>query len=329
MKQTLEKLHHYETIDRASACELLLQVTSGYCNEAEIAAFISVFKMRNSTIEELNGFRDAMMMKCIPMDTKGQQTLDIVGTGGDGKNTFNISTTSAMVVAGCGIKVTKHGNHAATSISGSSDVLQYLGYSFTTDNDVLNRQLDEANICFLHAPLFHSAMKHVSATRQHLGLRTLFNTMGPICNPAQPKAQTLGVSHLSLIRTYHYLLQETGQQYCIAHSLDGYDEISLTGKFKIVTPTEEQMYHPEDLNQKIISPEALHCGSSVKDAAVILLNILTGKGTKAQMQVVVANSAFAIRCAKPELSLQDCMEMATASIVSGNAYQSFKKIIKH
>lgn len=327
MLTTLLNLFNYETLDRQSAHALLLQITAGEQPEVQVAGFLSALLMRKPTIEELKGFRDAMMDTCIRVDLSGFETVDIVGTGGDGKNTFNISTTAAFVVAGAGIKVAKHGNYAATSISGSSDVLSFLGYTFSAADAVLNRQLDQANICFLHAPLFHPAMKHVASVRKQLGMRTFFNLLGPIINPASPQVQTLGVSHLAYARMYHYLLQDSGQQYQVIHSLDGYDEVSLTAPFKIITPLYERTYTPGDIGFENIKAETITAGASVSEAAHILLSILQGKGSNEQNQVVIANSGIAIYGTRPQKSLEECMAMARESLESGKAFQAFKKLI--
>lgn len=327
MLTTLQNLFNYETLDRQGACELLLQVTAGKQPEAQVAGFMSALLMRKPTIEELKGFRDAMMDTCIRVDLSGFDTVDIVGTGGDGKNTFNISTTAAFVVAGAGITVAKHGNYAATSVSGSSDVLSFLGYQFSAAHDILNRQLEQANICFLHAPLFHPAMKQVASVRKNLGIRTFFNLLGPVINPASPRTQTLGVSHLAYARMYHYLLQDSGQQYQVIHSLDGYDEVSLTGPFKRITAACERTYTPRDIGFECIKAETITAGTSVKEAAAILVAILEGKGTNEQNEVVIANSGIAIYGAQPQKDMETCMAIARDSLASGKAYQAFKQLI--
>jgi anthranilate phosphoribosyltransferase len=328
MEATLKKLYEHETLSRDKAFALLLEIMSGTCSEARIAAFLSIFAMRKLTVAELLGFQDAMLSCCNKVTLADGNTLDIVGTGGDGKNTFNISTTAAIVTAGAGIKVAKHGNYGASSMCGSSDVLSYLGYKFTSDPQVLNRQLDTANLCFLHGPLFHPVMRHVAVARRNLGMRTFFNLLGPIVNPAAPATQFLGVTNLSNMRLYQYLLQEQEiKQYGIISALDGYDEISLTGSFKLITPLKESILKPEDIGMTSIAPKALSGGSSVQESAEILLNILQGKGTAAQNDVVIANSAFAIQATKPVSNIADCVEMARASLSSGEAYRIFSKII--
>jgi anthranilate phosphoribosyltransferase len=297
-------------------------------NESEIASFTTVFLMRSITIDELQGFRDALMELCVPVNFNGQQVLDIVGTGGDGKNTFNISTLSSFIVAGSGNKVAKHGNYGASSISGSSNVMEQLGYRFTNDQDVLKKQLDEANICFLHAPLFHPALKIVGPIRKNLGVRTFFNMLGPMVNPAIPEYQLVGVFNLEMARIYNYLLQQTGKAFTIIHTLDGYDEISLTGDAKVITNKGEKILTPEDLGKRPVSPEDIHGGNSVEEAAKIFLKILKGEGTWAQNAVVIANAAMALQCIGKYKDYEVCYSIAVESLESGAALASLNKLVK-
>ena len=258
---------------------MLHNISKNVYSEAEIAAFITVYLMRSITIEELQGFRDALLELCVPVDLNGHEVIDIVGTGGDGKNTFNISTLSCFIVAGTGTKVAKHGNYGASSISGSSNVMEQLGYVFKNDNDVLKKELDEANICFLHAPMFHPALKVVGPIRKNLGVRTFFNMLGPMVNPASPKYQLVGVYNLEMARIYNYLLQQGSSAFTIIHSLDGYDEISLTGDVKVITNAGEKIYSAEDLGKRTVSPMDIHGGNSVEEAAKIFTTILKGEGS--------------------------------------------------
>lgn len=330
MKTILESLHAYKELEEPDAYKALKQIITHDCNNTQAAAFLSAYIMRPPSVAEISGFRRAMLELATPVKLDVANTLDIVGTGGDGKNTFNISTLSALVAvaAAAGVKVVKHGNYAATSVSGSSDVLQYLGYRFTDDHSVLQRQLDTCNICFLHAPLFHAAIGKIAPIRKELGLRTFFNLLGPLVNPAQPSHQLLGVSKLEMMRTYHYVLQNTPQQYTIVHSLDGYDEISLTGPFKIMTQTQEEIIHPETVGFKKIAPATLHAGNTIQDAASIFLSILQGNGTSEQNNVVIANSSYAIKCMHPGKSLSDCLDMAEEALLSKQAYHNFKQLIQ-
>lgn len=250
MKKILNHLFQYKTLSRGEAAEVLINISNKVYNETEVTAFITVYLMRSVTIAELLGFKDALLQLCLPLDLKDHEVIDIVGTGGDGKNTFNISTLSSFIVAGTGNKVAKHGNYAASSVSGASDVMEQLGYKFTADSDLLNKELDSANICFLHAPLFHPALKVVSATRKNLGLRTFFNMLGPLVNPASPAFRLIGVYSLEMGRIYNYLLQQDSPSFTIVHSLEGYDEISLTGDTKVFTKDGEKIISAESLGKR-------------------------------------------------------------------------------
>ena len=327
MKKILSFLFEHKTLDRASAKEVLINISKGLYNESEIASFTTVFLMRSITIDELQGFRDALMELCVPVKLDGHQVLDIVGTGGDGKNTFNISTLSSFVVAGTGNKVAKHGNYGATSISGSSNVMEQLGYKFTNNQDVLKKQIEEANICFLHAPLFHPALKIVAPIRKNLGVRTFFNMLGPMVNPAIPEYQLVGVFNLEMARIYNYLLQQTGKSFTIIHSLDGYDEISLTSDAKVITNKGEKIFTPEDLGKRPVSPDDIHGGNTVEEAAKIFLKILKGEGTWAQNAVVIANAAMALQCIGKYKNYEVCYSIAVESLESGAALQSLNKLV--
>lgn len=326
MKKILNYLFEHKSLSRESAREVLLNISNNVYSDAEIAAFITVYLMRSITIAELQGFRDALMELCVPVDLEGRDVIDIVGTGGDGKNTFNISTLSCFIVAGAGTLVAKHGNYGASSISGSSNVMEQLGYTFKKDKDLLNKELDEANICFLHAPLFHPALKVVGPIRKHLGVRTFFNMLGPMVNPALPKYQLVGVYNLEMARIYNYLLQQGSSAFTIIHSLDGYDEISLTGDIKVITNAGEKIYSAEDLGKRTVHPMDIHGGNSVEEAAKIFLAILKGNGSWAQNAVVLANAAMALQCTGKYTSYDECYQVAVESLESGRAYQSLQKL---
>lgn len=327
MKDILNKLIEYKSLDKDTAQQILTKLAQGEYNQSQMAAFLTVFLMRSITVEELEGFRDAMLELCVPLHIEEYDAIDLCGTGGDGKDTFNISTTASFVVAGAGQPVAKHGNKGVSSVSGSSDLITHFGYEFTNDADKLKRSLKEANICFLHAPLFHPAMKNVGPVRRELGMKTFFNMLGPMVNPSFPKRQLVGVFSLELARLYAYLYQKTDKKFVILHSLDGYDEISLTGPFKMITNEQEQVLQPEDLGFSTHKAEALHGGESVEDAARIFINILEGKGTKAQNEAVLANAAMAIHCGKLRLSLKDSIAAARESLESGKALETFNKLI--
>ena len=327
MKKLLNRLYEYQTLSRQEATEVLTQISEGQYNEAQIASFLTVYIMRSITVEELQGFRDALINLCKPVDLEGLESVDIVGTGGDGKNTFNISTLSSFVVAGAGYKVTKHGNYGVSSVCGSSNVLEHLGYRFTNDVDELKGQLERANICFFHAPFFHPAMKTVAPIRKQMGVKTFFNMLGPLVNPAQPSHQLLGVFNLGLSRLYEYIMQQTNRQFSIVYALDGYDEISLTGPFKLRSNSGEKVLSPEAIGKPRLRQEQLHGGDTVEEAAKIFTDILSGNGLEAQIEVVSANAGLAIHTMKPETSLETCMAEARESLISGRALERFGKLI--
>ncbi len=328
MKSILSKLFEHRELDREEARQMLVEIAKGKYNHVQVSAFATVYNMRHITLGELEGFRDALLELCVPLELNGMETVDIVGTGGDGKNTFNISTTSAFVIAGAGYKVTKHGSYGVSSAVGSSNVLEGLGYKFTNDGDTLRRQLDKAGICFLHAPLFHPAMKEVVPVRKQLGMKTFFNMLGPLVNPVQPQYQLFGTFSLELARMYQYIMQQTGRQFAIVYALDGYDEISLTGDAKIRTSESERLLSPEDFGKKRIDPQSLYGGETNEEAGAILLSVLRNESTQARKDVVTANAGLAIQCIHPERSILDCIDEAEESIVSGKAYKVFETLMK-
>ncbi|SFT13427.1 anthranilate phosphoribosyltransferase [Sphingobacterium wenxiniae] len=328
MKEILIHLFEYKTFTKAEAYEILTNIATGKYDSHQIAAFMTTYGMRSIRVEELSGFRNAMYDLCVKVEFPGYDLIDLCGTGGDGKNTFNISTLASFVVAGAGYHVAKHGNVGVSSGCGSSNVMEYLGYTFTNDKEELKRQLDEANICFLHAPLFHPAMKTVAPIRRALGVKTFFNMLGPLTNPTNPKFQSVGVFSLELARLYNYLYQHTEKQYSIIHALDGYDEISLTGDFKVINNQGENYYTVEGLGFEKVQMEELSGGDNVQDAAVIFRQILDGKGTDVQNNVVLTNAAFGIKTFHPEKSFGDCYYEAEASLLGGKALGSFKKLVK-
>lgn len=327
MKKILQYLFEHKTLSRGQAKEVLLNISKGTYNESEIASFITVYLMRSITIEELQGFRDALLELCVRIDLNDAETIDIVGTGGDGKNTFNISTLACFVVAGTGQKVTKHGNYGATSVSGASNVMEQLGYKFKNDKERLEKEVDEANICFLHAPLFHPALKTVGPIRKNLGVRTFFNMLGPMVNPAFPKFQLVGVYNLEMARIYNYLLQQTEGKFTIIHSLDGYDEISLTNDTKVITNEGEKIMTPEQLGKRSVEATDIYGGGTVEESAKIFSKILRGDGTWAQNAVVFANAAMALHCTGAYKNYDDAYHAAVESLESGKANQVLQKLI--
>jgi anthranilate phosphoribosyltransferase len=327
MKKILQYLFEHKTLSRERAKEVLINISRGVYNESEIASFITVFLMRSITIDELQGFRDALLELCVRIDLDGQSTLDIVGTGGDGKNTFNISTLACFVVAGTGQKVAKHGNYGASSISGASNVMEQLGYQFKNDAGRLKKEVDHANICFLHAPLFHPALKTVGPIRKNLGIRTFFNMLGPMVNPAFPAYQLVGVYNLEMGRIYNYLLQQTGGAFTIIHSLDGYDEISLTGDTKVITNRGEKIMTPQQLGKRLVEPGDISGGSTVEEAAKIFYRILEGRGSWAQNAVVLANAAMALEGTGRYKTYELAYQASVESLESSQALSMLKKLI--
>lgn len=325
MKAFLERLYEHESFSREESRLLLMEMASGRAKEIEISAVLSALNMRNISPEELLGFREALLELAVPVDLSEFDPLDLCGTGGDNKHTFNISTTAAFVVAGAGYYVAKHGNYAVSSSSGSSNVMEYFGISFTNEISKLKKSLEQCHFVYLHAPLFHPAMKNVAPVRRQLGVKTIFNMMGPLVNPARVKKQLIGVYHMELLRLFKYVLQENSDYFYVLHSIDGYDEISLTAPAKYVSPAEEGILSPDDLGLPFVSPAQLHGGNSSEEAASVFYRILNGEGTPAQNNVVLANAAMAIKTANPNMNLAESLEQARESLFSGKALQSFRK----
>ena len=327
MKQLLNRLINQENISSEEAKQVLVNISKGDYNQSQIASFLTVYMMRSITLEELQGFRDALLELCIPIDLKEFNAIDLCGTGGDGKDTFNISTLSSFVTSGAGVKVAKHGNYGVSSACGSSNVMEHLGIKFSNDEDFLKHTIDKAGICVLHAPLFHPAMKNVAPIRRELGVKTFFNMLGPMVNPSFPKNQMVGVFNLELQRLYGYLYQQTDKNYSIVHALDGYDEISLTGKTKVISNQSETLFSPEDLGVNKIEQSAIFGGNTIEDAANIFVKVINGKGTEAQNNVVCANAGLAIATAKQIRHIEG-FELAKESLLSGKAKQSLDKLIE-
>ena len=323
----LNHLFEQKSLSEQEAKHLLKEMTSGKFNASEMVSFITVFNMRYITLKELKGFRDALMELRIAVDLSDYNTIDVCGTGGDGKGTFNISTITSFVVAGAGFKVSKHGNYGASSISGSSNIMEYFGYKFTNDQDRLKKQMDRANICYLHAPLFNPAMKNIASIRRELGVKTFFNMLGPMVNPSRPKNQFIGVFSLELARMYNYLYQESDKNFMIIHSIDGYDEISLTSPFKLYSKTKDQLLTPKSIGFESVSELQIRGGKSLKSNAKIFKSILEGKGTKWQNDIVLANSALSIKCISNK-TMGESREMAERSLYDGKAYDALTRLIE-
>ncbi len=328
MKNLLYRLFEHRNLGRDESREVLVRMSRGEYNESQIAAFITVFLMRSITIEELAGFRDALLEMRVPVDLAHYDAIDIVGTGGDNKSTFNISTAACFTVAGAGHNVVKHGNYGSTSVSGASNVIEQHGVKFTQDTDVMRRSLDQCNIAYLHAPLFNPALSIVAPARRNLGVRTFFNMLGPLVNPTLPRRQMLGVYNLKLARLYHYLYQQAGTEFTIVNSLDGYDEISLTSEFKVLSNSEQSMYTPEQLGFERAVESDLYGGQTVAEAAAIFDSVLSDTATRPQKNAVIANAAFAIRTIDRRLSMDDAIAQARESVESGRAQQAFRKFVK-
>lgn len=327
MKHILQYLFEHKTFSREAAKEALVNIGKGLYNEHEVTAFMTVYLMRSITIDELLGFRDALMELCVKSDLGQYDAMDIVGTGGDGKNTFNISTLACFIVAGTGQKVAKHGNYGASSVSGASNVMEQMGYKFSNDGDKLKKEIEQANICFLHAPMFHPALKTVGPIRKNLAMRTFFNMLGPMANPANPAYQLVGVYNLEMARIYNYLLQKGGKPFTIIHSLDGYDEISLTSDTKVITQEGERVMTPEQLGKRMVMAEDISGGDTVEEAAAIFRKILDREGSWAQNAVVLANAAMALQCTGNYKTYDEAYHAAVESLESGRARECLKKLV--
>jgi anthranilate phosphoribosyltransferase len=325
MKNILNRLINHEVLSKLEAKEVLVNISNGSYNTSQIASFLTVYMMRNITINELAGFREALLELCIPVDLSNYNTIDLCGTGGDGKDTFNISTLASFVTAGAGVKVAKHGNYGVSSISGSSNVMEILGVKFSNDNAYLEKCIDQAGICILHAPLFHPAMKNVGPIRKELAVKTFFNMLGPMVNPSFPQNQLVGVFNLELARMYSYLYQNTTTNFTILHSLDGYDEISLTGNTKTITNAMEGMLKPEDFGVSILTQKEIQGGTTIEESAKLFMNIIEGKGTDAQNNVVCANAGMAIATVNSLSPIQG-FEIAKESLLSGKALLALNKL---
>jgi anthranilate phosphoribosyltransferase len=329
MKNILSHLLEHKTLPKETAKQVLIDIAQGKINNSQMASFLTVFMMRSITVQELEGFRDAMLELCIATDLSEFNPIDLCGTGGDGKDTFNISTLASFLVAGAGVKVAKHGNYGVSSACVSSNIMEHFGYKFTNDKSILKRQMETAGMCVMHAPLFHPAMKNIAPIRKELGVKTFFNMLGPMVNPAFPQNQLVGVFSLELARLYGYLYQQTDKHFVILHSLDGYDEISLTGEFKMISNNREEVLSPEDLGFERLKQEQLSGGTTIEDSAKIFQNVLNDQATSAQKQAVIINAGMGIFCAKPKLSIAEAVAEAKESLESKRALKAFKKLMEN
>lgn len=328
MKDILYKLFDYQYLSRDEAKQVLFEIVKGDVPETQIASLITSFLMRSISVDEILGFRDALLEMRVTVDLSDYSPLDIVGTGGDGKNTFNISTTSCFVVAGAGYNVVKHGNYGATSISGASNVIEQQGVKFSTDNDRFRKSLDKCHIAYLHAPLFSPALKAVAPVRKSLGVRNFFNVLGPLVNPVQPEFQMLGVYNLAMLRLYSYIYQEENRNFTIVHSMDGYDEVSLTSQFKVSSNNGEHLFMPEDLGFKTITQDELYGGDTPEEASTIFRNVLNATATDAQMNVVIVNAALGIQTIDQHKSIEECIDIARDALYSKKALKVLQTFVE-
>lgn len=327
MRKILNHLFEHKTLDRHEAESVLTNIAAGTYSDSEIAAFLTVYLMRSITVDELSGFRDALLNHCLRIDLDGIKSIDVCGTGGDGKDAFNISTLTTFVVAGAGGKVAKHGNYGVTSACGSSNILEYFGYRFSADRDKLRKEIEKTGVCFLHAPLFNPAMKNVAPVRKALKVKTFFNMLGPMVNPSFPTSQFIGVYSLELARLYNYIYQQGTRPYSIIYSLDGYDEVSLTSDIKYIHDGIDEIIDPESLGYSRKSKEDLSGGKTVPESAEIFLNVLKGEGTRARTEIVIANAQLALKCYHSDYSLDACRQIAADSLYGGKAFSAFSELI--
>jgi anthranilate phosphoribosyltransferase len=326
MKKILNRLTQYETLTEKESRAIIIDISEGKLNTSEISSFLTIFMIRNITIEELNGFRKALIELSLKIDLNEFDPIDLCGTGGDEKDTFNISTLASFITAGSGVKVAKHGNYGVSSSCGSSNVLEYLNLKFNNDSDKIRKAVDKANICFLHAPLFHPAMKNVAPVRKELGLKTFFNMLGPMVNPSMPKKQVVGVYNLELARIYNYLYQTTDINYNIIHSIDGYDEISLTKGTKVYSRESEFILDSKDFSLKDIDSKNIRGGKDIESSSKIFMDVLNGEASNDQENVVCANASLAIAISK-DISIIEAFDKAKESIKTKNALKCFNELI--
>lgn len=290
-----------------------------------VAALVTCIRVRGVTVDLLDGFSQALLDAATPVDLRTDNLVDVCGTGGDGKDSFNISTTVAFILAGAGYKVAKHGNVAVSSSCGSSNVLEALGVPLTADTSRLQRSLEQSGVCFLHAPLFHPALRRFGPMRKELGFKTVFNALGPLVNPVRPSYQFAGVYNLELQRLYSTLLQRRGGRFAVVHSLDGYDEVSLTGVARVTTRQGTYELRPRDLGVSTLSPESIRGPGDAVAGAALITAILEGRGSSAHEDVTCANAAVAIHSFEGGGELSYCMERARESLRSGRALQALRR----
>jgi anthranilate phosphoribosyltransferase len=326
MQTPFNKLCHGHNLSEKEAYQLFQNILNNDLNASQISAIMTFYIARPITVNELIGFRKSLLDVCVPVNLD-KKAIDVCGTGGDEKNTFNISTLSALVLATSGVPVAKHGNYGSSSVSGSSDILKHLGYQFKSNSEDLNRELNEHNICFMHAPLFHPALKVVAVQRKELGVKTFFNMLGPLVNPANIDFRFIGVFGLEIARIYKYILQKNDDKFCLVHSLDGYDEVSLTSSCKYISSVSEKLIEPDTFGFNTLSQESIFGGNTIQENGIIFLNVLQNECTQAQKNVVIANSALAMNAFDTTKTLEDCIEICKESIESKKTYTLFKNLI--
>lgn len=327
-KSTIEQIMHGYHLSAEEAFSVMSNMGDGAYNEGQNTALIIALSSRDLSLEEITGFRNALLGLSVKTSITSYNAIDLCGTGGDEKNTFNISTLASFVVAAAGYKVAKHGNYGVSSVSGSSNVLEKLGYNFSSDSSKLEKELNELNICFLHAPLFHPALKNVSGVRKQLGIKTIFNSLGPLVNPARTQKQFVGVYNLKLARLYHYLLQQDKKDYVVVHALDGYDEISLTSPVQYYSSAGEQLLQPTDFGLPTNTQQQLYGGETIDDALAIFKKVIANQGTAAQTNAVLANAAAGIQCFENNKSLPECVAIAKEAMANGKANQLLIKLLE-
>ena len=324
MKNTLTKIIERQPLTFQEAKNIIYAIAEEKINDAQIVAILVGLQMRGLQLDEIKGFREALLELCLPIELDGNNALDLCGTGGDGKNTFNISTTTSFVVSAMGYKVIKHGNYGVSSFCGSSNVLEELGYTFTNDSKLLDKQLHDSNICFLHAPLFHPTLMKVGPLRKNLGIRTFFNSLGPLVNPVQPNFQITGTFNLELAKIYQHLLKDERNEFRVVYGMDGYDEFTLTEQTRILGKKSDEYLNAQTFNVNPVNSESIYSGNSIKEAAQIVKSILGGQSTLEQTNVIAANTALALQCFHPNEQIQDLFNEANSFIKKGLAAKFHK-----
>jgi len=320
----LKKILRQEQLNINESEAFIHAIANDEFSEVELGGILTAIQMRGLTLDEFKGFRNALESYADRVSLYTNEAIDVCGTGGDGKDTFNISTTTAFILSAMGYKVIKHGNYGVSSICGSSNVLEYLGFNFTKDEQVLNQQLEKQNICFIHAPLFHPVLKKVAPVRKQLGVGTFFNAMGPLLNPIQPKFQLTGTYSLELAKIYQVLLRDKRQSFKVVYALDRYDELTLTADARVLGNNSDEILNANSFGVEVTSPENLK-GGSIEQSANMLRSILGGHASEELINVVASNTALGMSCFHPEKQYKILFEEAKAFISSGQAIKFHKQ----